>query len=237
MPKLTPSNVQNFMATNVVKTDATITSGKIPYEDRGKKLVWAQLELSDGSTVTNEPNGRVYFLKLVSADVGMADPEAFRIYWVEYEANGPGTGTWLGDDEHLMFTALMSGCSFGLGSYTNAGVMAAHVNSMKVSPTGNPGVEQTQDQFLKLQALGATTKVIEPDHYMPGAFDPTVRTTPFGFRPQLSGGVMPNRKAVGGVSYNSGIGGLPWKFYWLKYKGLGRSVIHDGVKQHAGGLF
>jgi hypothetical protein len=143
-----------------------------------------------------------------------------------------------------MFTAVMSGCSLGLGSSTYAGVRAAHVNSASASLTGNPDAAQKQDQYQKLVALNLTAKVITHDEYLkgptgvydPSSFDPYVKTTPFGFRPQLKAGKIPMPGLPGNVGQNKGMS-LPWRFCWQKYRTQGKNVTYLGLEQHAGGIF
>lgn len=230
VPKLTPNNIHEFMSNNIVKTPTDISNADIPYSDPAKKLVWVRLGSAFPSVLT-AGEGTVYALEFVPSNNTTAD--SFLIYWVEYEADGNGVATWLGDDTQMMFTAIMSGCSFGLGSATQAGVRAAHVNSMSASATGVPDAGQLKSQHKKLKKLGLTTKEITPDIYMPGDFDTGIKTTPFGYRPQLAGGKVPMR---GQVADTSGMS-LPWKFCWQKYRVAGKNVTHIGVSQHAGGLF
>jgi hypothetical protein len=234
MPILTPANIDAFMDDNIVKTPTDIDNAGIPYADPANKLVWARLESAAPSILTNPKHGgQVYYIDFLDPAVAANDPEAFLTYWVEYEANGAGTATWLGDGSPLMFTALMSGCSFGLGSATLAGVRAAHVNSMAVSQTGLPDAAQKQDQHQKLVTLNVTAKVVTMDEYMPGAFDTAVKTTPFGYRPRLTGGKMP----AGRGTINTPSISLPWKFYWQKYRQQGKNHTLLSVTQHAGGIF
>jgi hypothetical protein len=237
MPKITPENIHNFMGNNVVTMPGT-NSQEIPYVDSNKKLVWASLCASKGTIDNNNTGGRVYFLAFLDPDEAADDDDAFLIYWVQYKEDGPGTATWLGHDAQLMFTATMTGCTFGLGSQTPDGVIAAHVNSAEMSKTKLPDESQKQDQHDKLVKLGnLTAKEIAIDQYMPGDFDMQTKTTPFGYRPVLTGGAVPNRKLRNKVSITPSITSLPWKFCWLKYKMQGTTFTHLGVQQHAGGLF
>jgi hypothetical protein len=234
MPLLTPANIDAFMDDNIVKTPTDISNSDIPYADAANKLVWARLQSAAPSVLINpKAGGQVWYIDFMDAGAAAHDPEAFLIYWVEYEANGAGTATWLGNDSPMMFTALMSGCSFGLGSATLAGVRAAHVNSMAVSATGLPDTAQKQDQHQKLVTLNVTARVVTMDEYMPGAFDTAVKTTPFGYRPQLTGGRMPSGRGTVDTPSMS----LPWKFYWQKYRQQGKNHTLLSVTQHAGGIF
>jgi hypothetical protein len=236
MPKITPQNVVEFMSVNIVKTPSNLKSNAIPYVNREKKLVWARLEKIEPEWAPLTPgNGAVYRMDFLTNIQAYDTPDAFLTYWVEYEGDGPGTTTWLGKDAPFMFTALMTGCTLGLGSQTLNGVMAAHVNSKSASKDGNPDEFQKEDQHRKLENLGLTTKEITIDQYLPGQFDPYMKTTPFAYRPQLSGGKV----SKGGVKVVQcpTMSLLPWKFCWQKYKQHGKNHTHLGVKQHAGGLF
>src|ERR1700722_6871790 len=123
MPKITPQNIDDFMNVNVVTTPTNINNATdIPYPNPANKTVWAHLIPSFPAVLTNGNGGAVYRIEFLTVSQAADDDEAFLIYWVEYEANGQGTATWLGNDAQLMFTATMSGCSFGLGSYTKGGV-------------------------------------------------------------------------------------------------------------------
>ena len=146
--------------------------------DASAKLVWAKLGLAFPSVLTGNSGGSVYALEFVPPN--LVDAETFLIYWVEYKSDGDGVPTWLGWELPLMFTAIMSGCSFGLGSATMAGVRAAHVNSMSKSQTGRPDEAQLADQHTKLVDLDLTQTEITPANYVPGVFDVNVQTTPFG---------------------------------------------------------
>jgi hypothetical protein len=230
MPKLDASNIEDFMKENILKVPTDISNAAIPYVDAAAKTVWAKVA-SGFPSVLDGGEGKVFFLEHVP--VNKVTPDCFLIYWVEYEADGKGVATWLGHDATLMFTAIMSGCSFGLGSQTPDGVRAAHVNSMSKSESGVPDDAQLRSQHKKLEKLGLTAREITPDIYLPGPFDAAVKTTPFGFRPQLKGGMIPAR----GQAVQSPGMSLPWKFCWQKYRVMGKNVTHMGVAQHAGGLF
>jgi len=240
MPKLTADNIFRFMRANVVTTPST-GDVRIPYEDEGKKLVWVKLVAAYPGVLTNkdpgpgdDPFGAVYYISFLTPEEAAENEDAFKIYWVEYKGNSPGTKTWLGNESPLMFTALMTGCSFGLGSKTPAGVMAAHVNSANESKTGNPDVHQNQDQYRKLETLGLTDKVVEMSDYLPGEFDMQVKTTPFGFREPFApmGKTLTRTPRVYGDRSTA-----DWKFYWQKFRLLGKNYTHMGVQKHAGGLF
>jgi hypothetical protein len=213
MPKLDPNNIEAFMTEYVVKTP-TALNGPIPYTDSNKKLVWAKLSEADPPSRLAGSAGGIFVLNFVTAEE--KNDDAFLIYWVEYMADGDGVATWLGRDSPLMFTALMTGCTFGLGSATAHGVMAAHVNSMSKSKTGMPDKDQIKDQHKKLKKLNLKKWEISPKIYLGSIgkkFDTQLKTTPFGFR--------------------SGRGSEKWNFCWQKYKQVGAEHHHMGVARHA----
>ena len=220
-PPFTPNNILRFMDNNIVK----VTGDEFPpYVDKNKKIVWISLDPLPGYTIQNKPDGQVYLLEFLDPTDGPNDPNGFLAYWVEYHPDGDGVPTWLGKEVPYMFTAIMNGCSFGLGSQTYDGVLAAHVNSKSASLTGAPDAPQIKSQKKKLKALNLATKIIDPATYL-GPFDRLVMTTPFGVRAQLQGD---------GVHASLS---LPWRCCWQKYRSPGKQMIHMGVKTHSSGLF
>jgi hypothetical protein len=225
-----------FMGLNVVRCPTRPEEqANIPYVPTKPHVVWARLENQSGQNAIPRvalvgAAGNVYKLEfLTQAEAGNRN-DAFETYWVPYRENCPGTLTILGNDARFMFTARMSGCSFGLGSYTAGGVVgAAHVNAMTVgiATAGSDLVKmeaQKKAQRTYLASHGTTNaanalvrRVISYDNYMldtQGNLDIGMSSTTFGVH------------QIGG----------DWRFYTLRYRGVGLNVTHSGVNLQVSGV-
>ena len=170
--------------------------------------------------VANKPDGGVY--KIVFED----SEHAIEAYWCPYHTNDVGSVT-LGTDAKWVFTAAMSGCSFGIGARALDGTLRiSHANSKNSSAAygiSTPeDVQPAMDQQRRVQRhflaeQHSINKVVNYKHYMGDGdnFDTTSRSTTFG--------ELPN---VGGV----------WNFYTLKYTQKYFSVHGDVHGPLFGGL-
>jgi hypothetical protein len=241
LPRLKASNILAFMNQNVVIVTTADFDG-LRYASLAKKTVRLHLVPRAGKQAIYQDGtrgGGVYHLRPGRAvDRGGGSSHSFLAFWVAYRPDG-GTGTWLGADVDLMFTATMSGCSSGVGSRTDNGVMAAHANSAKVTgqhaarlQSENPGMSlseiaprallaQIRHQHQRLTALGTADRVAHPNVYLSdGAGGIRLgNSTPFGVREAGAGGRW------------------GWSVYWQRYDDLGGTGVHHrGVSKHIDGL-
>ena len=111
------------------------------------------------------------------------DPNAIAIYVCPYRTNA-SLSTNLGTASNLMFTAEMTGCSFGVGqAAANGSVLVMHSNeSQLATPTST--APQEQGQLQQLTNANAIRKTLQPGSYR--MFDPAndidYRATTIGIR-------------------------------------------------------
>lgn len=232
----TRDTLKTFMRQNIVRCPSTPgEQANIPYVPHEQGVVWARLEnqSADGylprCIIESGSGGNVYKMEFLSPEQAQDRNDAFKIYWVPYYENSTGAFTMLGNHAEFMFTARMTGCSLGIGSYVADGVVgAAHVNA-KNSGDADPGSSMDKmEQQKKVQraflyshgknnpAHRVTQRIISYDMYMldnSGQVDMSLSSTTFGVH-----------------SLNQ-----PWKFYSLLYRGQGTRVVHAGLKKQVSG--
>lgn len=235
-PPFTRDTIKTFMQHNVVRCPSTPgEQANIPYVPHEPGVVWVRLanQSADGylprCALEGGPGGDVYKMEFLSPAAAQDHNDAFKTYWVPYYENSVGVLTMLGNHAEFMFTARMTGCSLGIGSYVaNGKVGAAHVNA-KNSGNSDPGsaIEKMEQQKKVQRAFlyshgkhdqnqRLTQRVISYDMYMldnTGQVDMTLSSTTFGVH-----------------SLNQ-----PWKFYSLLYRGQGTRVVHGGLKKQVSG--
>jgi len=92
------------------------------------------------------------------------DPETFFAYVCPY-AQDQSLSKQLGDAASLMFTAEMSGCSFGIGiPGPNGSVLVMHSNESLLA-TRESTAPQALGQLQRLTEGGATNKMLLPENY------------------------------------------------------------------------
>jgi hypothetical protein len=139
------------------------------------------------AALRNKIQGRVqtkatgfFYVNYAQAD----DPEAFPAYICPYQPD-QSLQTVLGQDATLMFTAQMSGCSFGVGIPTQNSVLVMHSNdgltgeNTPGDTTAKRNAQQTS-QFNSLTGANANRKMLQPDSYRIGGGD--LRATIIGVR-------------------------------------------------------
>jgi hypothetical protein len=242
MPPFTRHTIKTFMEANVVRCPTTdLEQVNIPYVAGEPGVVWAYLRNLCAPTsvprcTLEGGGGNVYKLEFLTEALGQQNNDAFKTYWVPYKSDDVGTLTVLGNDANFMFSARMTGCSFGIGSHAGDGVVAcAHVNSMSSGTAINKESQENQlEQQKKVQraflyshrktgpntfdeSRNLTKRIISFDMYMydNGNFDTSLSMTPFGVH------------ATGG----------PWTFYSQRYRGIGLNVRHAGVIKQVSGVF
>lgn len=198
---------KTFMETHVVYVI-------VPNQTEG--LVDVTVEERPNSTVTNNPDAKVFRLRLARRD----DPVSIPAYFCPYEQNNI-KATTLGNLALWMFTPTMDGCTLGIGSQgrgANGTVRVCHVN-MARSGTAieSLGIAAGRAQQAKLQRNIALSEVgrggtlIEPMAYMSeGNVGYALKATTFGTHPLER----------------------PWRFYTLRYRYAGNSFFHGGVHPH-----
>jgi hypothetical protein len=171
-----------FMAQHIVIADY------VPSKP-GKTFVQIGVDdmTSQGWTVASGPTGAKVFRLYTRPDNYSPSISA---YICPYGNNEVNTIT-LGNDCLWMFTALMDGCTFGVGSQgtgANGTVRVAHVNSTdatKYQPKdiGQEAQAKLQRNLTKTQ-VGRDGSLIEPADYKPMADGSTVmQSTTFGTHP------------------------------------------------------
>jgi hypothetical protein len=91
----------------------------------------------------------------------------------------------LGDNADLMFTAEMSGCTFGVGSPgPNGAVRVCHANDMTAGAGGGASAQQASQLASTNALLGNNAKVFGPDNYRQVTSDFETRATVVGIRGQ-----------------------------------------------------
>lgn len=153
------------------------------------RVVWVCLENQSAEgyfprcVLNDHPGGSVYKLEFLSPQDAQGRDDAFKTYWIPYHENSLGTLTLLGNDAEYMFTARMSGCSLGLGSYAGDGVVgAAHVNAKNAGVSDPGSLVEKMEQQKKVQhaflyshgknnpSLRLTQRIVTYDMYMINAF-------------------------------------------------------------------
>ena len=232
----TRDTIKAFMRQNVVRCPSRPEEqANIPYVPGEPGVVWACLENQSAEgyfprcVLDGHPGGSVYKLEFLSPQDAQGRDDAFKTYWIPYHENSLGTLTMLGNDAEYMFTARMTGCSLGLGSYAGNGIVgAAHVNAKNAGETNPGNLAEKMEQQKKVQraflyshgknnpSLHLTQSVVSYDMYMmdeTGNIDTSLSSTTFGVH-----------------AINQ-----PWKLYSLLYRGQGTNVIHAGLKTQVSG--
>ncbi len=121
------------------------------------------------------------FYVVSAANVG--DQDTFSAYICPY-ADNQSHSIQLGNASNLMFTAEMTGCSFGVGIPGPHGdVLVTHSNEKDLA-TPTSTAPQEQGQLQQLQNLGTDFKMLQPSSYreFDAANDIDFRATTVGIR-------------------------------------------------------
>jgi len=125
-----------------------------------------------GNAVTPERPGAL-LKKYAVHPTAKTGADVFKAYWCPYVEDSCQSIT-VGRDGNFMFTAVMNGCSFGVGSANGSGGrMVAHINLKSQS-----NMAGKQNNILKGMRLGEA--LVDPGIYMAG--DKPVHVTTFGVR-------------------------------------------------------
>jgi hypothetical protein len=209
-----------FMREHVILPDLVEDQATNPGQSDVRRFTLVEAETFQ---VTNREGAKVYRLIDVPDD---DEPDDYlSAYWCPYRANHQ-LGAMLEQDAVYMFTAVMDGCSFGIGSATPDGSRAVfHANSAAVGDQAR-GTDPTRQKKVQ-KGLKAQTKhqakllshmrieggnVIDPNFY---------------------GGGLEQTSGAYTVKYKSTTVGLRtargWTFYTLKYRRASRSIEHHGL--------
>jgi len=213
------TTIVDFMRNNIVKCGVTNPEGRL-ISDRGTVKI---RPIEAMGNIGGKPMGKVYWFEFVNA--ADTSDDLLEIYWAPYYGNDVAPPTILGNGSHFMFTAVMSGCSFGVGSSPGNGVVGvSHANAMNSGDKSNTGLEgdaamsqQKNVQQHMLYSEDVSQRIISYDAYMKvdGALDLGMQSTTFGVH-ELN---------------------QSWSFYTLKYKYLGGgSYVHFGVERQISGV-
>ena len=142
---------------------------------RNRKGVYALNNWIQGTTQYKATN--LYLVRLATPN----DAESFTAYICPYRTNA-SLSTHLGQNAALMFTAEMTGCSFGVGIPNNGGVLVMHSNEAQLA-TQNSTAPQVQGQLQQLQGANANARMLQPGQYrMVGDNGLDTRSTTIGIR-------------------------------------------------------
>ena len=156
----------------------------------------------------------------------------FRAYWCPYKPDHQ-LGTMLEGDASYMFTAVMSGCSLGIGSATqNGGRGVFHANMASVGKLKDPNDAQNPKKVRKavgqqmkeqkkklLHMLVPEQNIIDPTFYGDGIGESKFGST-VAYEVKLKSTTMGIRATTG-----------QWTFYTLRYRRLngGKTYEHHGL--------
>lgn len=213
------SNFVNFMSSNIIKCGVQNPQDQ---HKTSRGTVKVRPILAVGS-IAGMPNGKVYWLDFAKATDQSDD--VIEIYWAPYFDDQVAPPTMLGNKSNFMFTAVMSGCSFGVGSAAGKGIVGvSHANAKRSGSKGNSGLEgeaamkqQKNIQQHMLYSEDMSQHIISYEAYMKlnGSLDLQVQTTTFGVH-ELN---------------------KSWSFYTLRYKYLGGgNYNHYGVQPQVLGV-
>lgn len=209
-----------FMREHVILPDLVEDQETNPGDSAVRRFT---LEEAPAFQVTNLQNAKVY--RLLDIPYGPTRDEYLSAYWCPYRANHQ-LGAMLEQDATYMFTAVMDGCSFGIGSATPDGSRAVfHANSATVGDQAR-GTDPTKQKKVQ-KGLKAQTKhqakVLSHMHIAGGnVIDPSF----YGGGLEQTGGAytVKFKSTTFGLRTNTG-----WTFYTLKYRRAGRSIEHHGL--------
>jgi hypothetical protein len=145
--------------------------------------------------------------------------KAANFYWIEYEPNVASQVAfpayicayqenttcvqYLGEAARLMFTFVMTGCTFGVGiPKPDGGVLVGHANATEFASGNDLDADNTQARFEQRQGLVATNMsraMVEPQNYQdqraipPGERDDR-RASVIGVRTPSAGAAPPRGK-------------------------------------------
>ncbi len=125
--------------------------------DRNRKGVYALNNWIQGTTQSKAT--RIYRVRPAVA----TDAESFAAYICPYRTDA-SLSKQLGNAASLMFTAEMSGCSFGIGIQSKAGVLVMHSNEARLA-TQDSTDPQVQGQLQALQTGNASARMLQPGMY------------------------------------------------------------------------
>jgi hypothetical protein len=195
------------------------------------------LDPYDGVQVTNPTHNdaaayRLNDLPFVEGPP-LPDQDSLFAYWCPYKANHQ-LGVMLERDAPYMFTAVMDGCSLGIGSACSDGSRAVfHANleskAGKMDPSDRNSVQKAVRRQVKEQNkmlgyyLVPEGNIVDPEFYGGGVDQSTG-----GF----GGGYSVKLKSTTVALWDNG--NRKWTFHTLRYRKLsGRSYEHHGLHQFA----
>lgn len=139
---------------NFIRTHAIIPAHNV-CEIGGNRIITGRFTLSDSRADGGGMARTVLVLKMVERPASggfsfrnmFAKREGFDAYWLAYDEDDVNR-TFLGTAAKYMFTAKLTGCSFGIGTRTaNGGVLVSHANAA----TSGQQEEQTTGSVARAQ--------------------------------------------------------------------------------------
>jgi hypothetical protein len=213
-----------------------VEQANIPYIPTKPNVVWAYLVNQSvptyipTMTFNGPPGGAVYKLEFLTPLQAGTRDDAFETYWVPYAQDTPGLLTMLGNDAEFMFTAKMTGCSFGIGSHAGNGVVGvAHSNAM-----ASGSAVQGDDQRKRDTARRVQQGMLRAHRHDPGGIDLSVRIISYDMY-MMNGAALDAQQ--GSTTYGVHDLNQSWFFSTLKYSEAGRTITHRGVTLQVSGAF
>lgn len=194
-----------FMRTHVVRCQFIDGSSGI---SQSRPMVVTIRQIPN-ATVVGSRTGKVFHLSTNCA--GMSRAEKMPIFWLGYAEN-TASRLMLTDRASMMFTALMNGCTLGVGSQAgDGGCLVSHANEKQLGG----GEAQRAGQETQLRGVFGDQgfRMIQPASYrMTSTGAATFQATNFGI---LNGGT--------------------WSFYTHKWMGLATEGEHKIRGRHING--
>ena len=210
----------SFIRHNLLKVDGFCNDPpQNAYQPDGTVLLTLDDVTNDFGGVTRKRN-RKGFAKLRNWITGETQYKATRLYLVRLARNGDAEtfsayicpyrtdaslSTHLGNAARLMFTAEMTGCSFGVGIPNAQGVLVMHSNESALA-TQDSTAPQVQGQLQQLQNANANARMLQPGQYR-----------------QVGDGGMDTRATTMGIRVNT-----DWQFWYQNFNygaGMGDTML------------
>jgi len=157
------------------------------------------------------------------------DIDAFPIWFLPYKQDDIKHRILDGRRAKIMLTAVMSGCTFGIGTRTNAGtVIVSHANNYSMNGGENQRLAQ---QNATQRALGNRSQIVDPRLYRSRRnsvnFGQQDEALIFGIYSEMEGYIEQGRSrfkhALLNVKHVFKSSTPRWRFYQTRYKGGGGS--------------
>jgi hypothetical protein len=215
-----------FMSQNIILTDVVSNQEANPGNTDVRRFT---LDLCAGAPLTNRNNAAVYRLNDITWPIPR---DHLRAYWCPYKPNHQ-LGVMLEGDARYMFTAVMSGCSLGIGSATQDGSRAVfHANMESAAGRKDPGNPKSVEKAVGRQVNEQNKKLLHMLVPEQNIIDPAFYGG--GIDQSVVGSVVAYEVKLKSTTVGLRVDGQ-WKFYTLRYRRLngGKSYEHHCLHQFA----